>query len=153
MLVALPDANQAFRELTFNVVAARAESDVKPRVFFQDFPNRVLYIQDVAPEGGWRDVFMADSAQGNQTTAYFARRGRLIVARKSRTGTLVLKTGTRHTTYLDRPDEYEGGSFDRIMISMDADTVFPKAATLLKGDNEMTIAELKARIAEAAVTK
>src|SRR5690349_1808837 len=42
-IVALPDANQTFRELTFGFVASGAESDIKPRVFYQNFPNRVLY--------------------------------------------------------------------------------------------------------------
>src|SRR5262245_27241264 len=61
MVVALPNANQTFREITFGVVAARAEGDVKPRAFFEDFPGRVIYVRDMAPSGGWRDVFLADS--------------------------------------------------------------------------------------------
>jgi len=72
MIVALPDANQTFREIAFNVVASRAESNVKPRVFFDDFPNRVIYARDVVP-GGWRDVFMADSSTRIRRP-YFSRR-------------------------------------------------------------------------------
>ena len=152
MIVALPNANQTFREITFNVLAARAESDVKPRVFFEDFANRALYVRDVQPSGGWRDVFMADSTRGDQTTVYFARRGRLNVDREQRTVDVLLEDGTRHTTFLNKPEAYEGGSFDRLVVGMDAETVFPKPATLLKGDNEMTIAELRAKIALAAKT-
>src|ERR1700704_5491113 len=33
MIVLIPDANQTFREITFQVVATAAETDVKPRVF------------------------------------------------------------------------------------------------------------------------
>src|SRR5689334_2605545 len=36
MLEALPDANQAFREIAYNVLAQRAEGEVKPRVFFDE---------------------------------------------------------------------------------------------------------------------
>ncbi|MBI4486643.1 MAG: LptF/LptG family permease, partial [Acidobacteria bacterium] len=43
-IVALPNANQRFREITFGIVASKAETDVKPRVFFTQFPNRVIYI-------------------------------------------------------------------------------------------------------------
>ncbi len=43
MIEALPNANQTFREITFNVAASRAESDVKPRVFFEEDPHHVLY--------------------------------------------------------------------------------------------------------------
>src|SRR5581483_11724209 len=147
MIVALPDANQTFRQITFNVVASKAESDIKPRVFFDQFPNRVLYIRDTQPGGGWRDVFLADATQTGQTTAYFARRGRLAVDRAKRTVELVLEEGARHTTFADKPDEYEGGAFDRLVLNMDADTVFPRT-TLMKGDNEMTIAELRRTAAE-----
>src|SRR5713226_4377162 len=40
-IVALPDANQTFREIAFGVVKQRVEGHVRPRVFFEDFPNRV----------------------------------------------------------------------------------------------------------------
>ena len=125
MIEALPDANQNFREIMFDVLASSAETDVKPRVFFEDFRNRVLYVQDVEPTGGWRDVFMADSTRSDETTVYFAQQGRLIVNRTKRTVDLVLEQGTRHTTYLNKPDAYEGGAFDRLVLSIDADTVFP----------------------------
>ena len=41
---AIPDANQTFREITFNVVSQRVETEIRPRVFYQDFPGWVLYV-------------------------------------------------------------------------------------------------------------
>jgi LPS export ABC transporter permease LptG/LPS export ABC transporter permease LptF len=147
MIVALPAENQRFREITFNILASSSEGDVKARVFYQGFgANRALYVRDVAPTGGWRDVFLADTA-GNETTAYFAKQGRLLIDRNKKTVELLLEQGTRHTTYLDKPVDYNGGAFDRLILSIDADTVFPRT-TVLPGDNEMTIAELRAKIAE-----
>ncbi len=73
--MALPDANQTFRQITFDVIASGAQSDIKPRVFFQNFPNRVIYVRDILPETGWRDVFLADDTQPDQTTAYVAKGG------------------------------------------------------------------------------
>src|SRR5262245_20238326 len=61
MIVALPDSNQAFREITFRVMTNMAESEVKPRVFFQDFPNVVIYAREVKPGLGWSDVVLADN--------------------------------------------------------------------------------------------
>lgn len=147
MILGVPNANQTFREITFNIVASKAESDIKPRVFFDQFPNRVLFVRDVLPSGGWHDVFLADSTRPGQTTAYFARDGRLLVDRPKKTVELMLEQGTRHTTFADKVDEYEGSSFDRLVLNMDADTVFPKTQ-LLKGDNEMTIAELREQAAK-----
>src|SRR2546425_596487 len=149
MIVALPNANQTFRTITFNVIASKAESDIKPRVFFDQFPNRVLYVRDVPPSGGWRDVFLADGPRSGETTAYFARQGRLNVDRAKQTVELVLEQGTRHTTFANKPEDYEGSSFDRLVLNMDAETVFPRTQ-LMKGDNEKTIAELRATAAENA---
>ena len=58
LVFALPDANQAFREITFRTVASRAEGEVEPRVFYDDFPNVMLYTRNVSTTGqGWTDVF------------------------------------------------------------------------------------------------
>jgi LPS export ABC transporter permease LptF/LPS export ABC transporter permease LptG len=150
-IIALPDANQTFREITFNIVASSAESDIKPRVFFSSFPNRILYVRDMPPGGTWRDVFFADDTKADQTTVYFARSGRLLIDRAKRTVQLLLEEGTSHTTYTARPDGYDGSAFGTLMLNMDAETVFPRAQ-IIKGDNEMTIAELRAKIAEGEKT-
>jgi len=145
LLVALPNANQTFREITFNVVASKAESDVKARAFYQGFPNRVVYVRDVLPDRGWQDVFLADTTRTDQTSVYFASGGHLLIDRTQRTAHLQLENGTRHTTYTARPEEYDVDSFDRLVLNLDADTVF-KRTSLLKGDNEMTVAELRADV-------
>jgi lipopolysaccharide export system permease protein len=149
MIVVLPSANQRFREITFNVVASQGEGDVKPRVFFTTFPNRVIYVRDVPQAGGWSDVFLADSTEPAQTTVYFAQAGRLLIDREKRTVHLLLENGTRHTTYASKPDESEDSSFQQLVLNMDADTVFPRSQ-VMKGDPEMTIGELRGVIAENA---
>jgi LPS export ABC transporter permease LptG/LPS export ABC transporter permease LptF len=147
-IVALPNANQSFREITFNVVASRVESAVKPRTFFEEFPNRVLYVRDVRPGGGWRDVFLADSSQAGRTTVYLAREGRLVIDRAHRMVELVLEHGTWHMTRADRPAEYEGTAFETITLRLDPQTVFPPPPS--KGAPEMSLAELHQAIADAA---
>jgi LPS export ABC transporter permease LptG/LPS export ABC transporter permease LptF len=147
LLVALPNANQTFREITFNVVASKAESDVKPRAFYQGFPNRVVYVRDVKPGAGWQDVFLADTTRPDQTSVYFASGGRLLIDRDKRSVQLVLTDGTLHTTFAAQPERYDVSSFDRLVLNMEAESVF-KRTQLLKGDNEMTIAELRAEIAK-----
>ena len=147
-IVALPNANQTFREITTNVVADRIENNVKRDVFFEDFPNRVIYVRDLPSGGGWRDVFLADSTRAGQTTTYFAREGRIVVDRGKRSVQLLLTHGTRHTTRSDKPEEYEGSEFESVLITLDPETVFPRPPS--KGPPEMTIAELGASIAEGA---
>jgi LPS export ABC transporter permease LptF/LPS export ABC transporter permease LptG len=147
MIVALPNANQRFREITFNVVASQAEGDVKPRVFYDNFPNQVLYVRDIPQTGGWRDVFLADSTHPNETDVYFAKRGRLLIDRSKHTVQLELEDGTQHTTYTMEPDKADVSSFQRLVLKMDAEAVFPRTQ-IMKGDNEKTIAELRATIAD-----
>src|SRR5438067_1018785 len=147
MIVALPNANQRFREITFNVVASQAEGDVKPRVFYDNFPNQVVYVRDIPQAGGWRDVFLADSTHPNETDVYFAKRGRLLIDRPKHMVQLELEEGTQHTTYAREPDKADVSSFQRLVLKMDAEAVFPRTQ-IMKGDNEKTIAELRATIAD-----
>ncbi len=148
IIVALPDANQSFREITFGIVATRVEQNVKPRVFFEDFPDRVIYIRDLPAGGGWRDVFLADTSRPDQTTVYFAREGRILIDREQRRVQLQLSGGTSHTTSGARPESYESTQFERITINLDPETVFRRPPP--KGPPEKTFAELRQTIDEAA---
>ena len=78
---------------------------------------------------------------------FTAKRGRMAIDRAKRTVDLVLEDGTRHSTNLRDPAKYEVTRFSEFIIGLDPNTVFP-ATEILKGDNEMTMAELRARAAE-----
>lgn len=148
IIVSLPNANQTFREITAGLVATRAEHNIKPHVFFEDFPNRVVYVRDAPPGGGWRDVFLADSSAPDHTDVYVAREGRLLVDRARHTVQLQLRTGTQHTTRPSKPDECQVASFAETNLSLDPSIVFPRPPP--RGINESTIAELRASIADVA---
>jgi LPS export ABC transporter permease LptG/LPS export ABC transporter permease LptF len=147
MIYALPDANQTFRQITFEVIASGAESDIKPRVFFQNFPNRVIYVRDILPETGWHDVFLADDTQTDQTTVYVAKAGRLVIDRNTKTVQLVLEQVTRHVTFPNKPEAYDVGYSESLALNMNWETVFPRTQ-IIKGDNEKTVAELRETAAE-----
>ena len=148
-IIALPDANQTFREITYNIIASGAESDIRPRVFFTSFPNRVLYVRDILPESGWKDVFLADATEPEHTTVFVAKSGRVVLDRVHRTVELALENGTQHTTARDTPDEYTADAFEATVLKVDPETIFPRTQ-IVKGDNEKTIAELRHTIAENA---
>jgi len=149
-IVALPSANQSFREITIGVIASWAQGDIKPRVFFQNFPNRVIYTRDIDPAGEWHNVFLADDTHPEQTTVYLAKRGRLLIDQQKRKVELVLEQVTQHTTYTNKSEAYDGGANELLTLDMDANTVFPRTQGPLKGDNEMTIAELRGVVADNA---
>ena len=144
---AVPDANQAAREIRYNVVAQLVEGEVKPRVFFDHFPNRVLFVRDVPAGGGlWRDVFLADSTDPHNPVVYLADRGQMVLDRQRRTVELVLEDGTQHTSKAHAPQDYSVARFEQLVLSLDPETVFPRSGPA-KGDREMSIAELRALIA------
>ena len=146
LVVALPDANQRFREITYEVIATRAQDEVRPRVFYEDFPNIVVYVQDVAADGSWSQVFLADSRHGGQPDVYLARKGRMQLDRENRLVDLVLEDGTGHHIDGQGPDQYELSRFEEIRISLDPESVFPLSGPQ-RGYREFTISQLQAETA------
>lgn len=146
MIVAVPAANQAFRELTYRVVSSWTESQVRPHVFFQDFPNLVFYVGDSSPEGGWRDLFVADTSQPESPRIYTASRGEIRIDNVKRTVQMVLADGQSHLIGGQEPEKYEATQFERVVLTLDPATIFPREGPM-KGDREMTVAELRRRIA------
>src|SRR5437867_10032618 len=136
MIEALPDANQAFRQIAFNVLAERAEGEVKPRIFFTEFPDLVIYVRDIPPEGGWNDVFMSDNTPGRPQAIYLVRYGRVVLDAKRRTVEMVLEDGTRHVANVD--GSYQVVKFERQVVSVSAESVFPRGGPT-RGDPELTI--------------
>jgi LPS export ABC transporter permease LptG/LPS export ABC transporter permease LptF len=146
IIVAVPAANQAFREISFRLLMS-AGSEIAPRVFFEEFPNRVIYVREVTPGVGWSDVMIADSSTPNDPRLYVAKRGRLLLDESKRRVEVVLEHGSTHSVRLQEPEQYEISQFEHTTLGVDPESVFPTEGPP-KGDREMTIAELKARMAE-----
>jgi LPS export ABC transporter permease LptG/LPS export ABC transporter permease LptF len=149
MIWAIPDANQTFREITYDVVSKRVENDVHPQVFFEDFPGWVLYARDVPHDGGgWKDVLVADTRKAGETDLYLAQNGRLILDRAKQTVDLVLTNGTRYSSTGPEGREIETYRFPRnLIVSLDPQSVFPRME-LQRGTNELSIPDLRRVAAE-----
>jgi LPS export ABC transporter permease LptG/LPS export ABC transporter permease LptF len=146
MIVAIPDANQTFREITFDIISKRVENDIRPRVFFEDFPGWVLYARDAPPPGqpGWKDVVVANTTRPDTAEIYFARRGQVVLDRQRRRVDLVLSDGTSYKT--PKPGESDTYRFPGdLVIQLDANTVFQRGE-LPRGITELTIAQLREEI-------
>ena len=62
----MPRGNQQFSALRNELTAASAERVVKPRVFYDDYENLMIYVNDVDPATGqWKGVFVADNRGEN----------------------------------------------------------------------------------------
>ena len=146
MIVAIPAANQTFREITFGVVSQRVETEIRPRVFYQDFPGWVLYALEEPDPGqaGWKKVLVANTGTAGQTRVYFAERGRLVVDRERRTVDLVLTNGTTYQTTraAGKAPATDTLRFPEQVLGLNPEAVFPKIS-IQKGVNEKTIGELR----------
>ncbi len=148
MLKAMPDGNQKYREMVQEIAMDRAEGEVRSRVFYEDFPNLVLYVHEVPLDGkGWLDVMAVDTKNSGQPILYLAKRGRMLIDREARTIRMVLEDGTRHTTKVEDPAAYEVLKFERTIIALDPETVFPRTGPQ-RGQREMAIEELAALAGE-----
>jgi LPS export ABC transporter permease LptF/LPS export ABC transporter permease LptG len=146
-IVALPDGNQTFREITYSVGASRVERSVKPGVFFEDFGNLIIYVNEVPQTGGWRRVFLADMRTPGKKTVHFAGEGRIRLDRVKQLVQLELKHVTSVTTYHTKPDDAEQSYLEEIAVNLDPKLVFKDPPA--RGDREMTLAELKENIVRA----
>ena len=147
MIEAIPNANQTYRDITARIVADRAEGQVQERVFFEDFPNTVLYVREIPQTGGWKDVIAADTRNPAAPVLYVARSGRMLVDRTARTIQMVLENGERHTTKTADPTFYEIAQFGYSLMSLDPEAVFPRRGPAA-GDREKSIAQLRQDVAE-----
>ena len=144
-MVLIPVGNQTFREITFNLLASSAENEVKPRVFFDGFPNVVLYARELPPTGGWNGVFIADNRSGEGQSVYLARHGRAVVDRNAKTVEMVLEDWTRHET--DANGGYRVFRGEHLVLNLSPEGMFPSGG-IAKGLREMSVPELRARIAD-----
>ena len=96
-LYVAPRANQGILDLD-RLLATQASYEIQPRVFYEDFKNTVLYVQDVRSGTGaanWRQVFMADVT--DPSTPKITTAASATVVSDSTTELLMrLRDGTEH---------------------------------------------------------
>jgi LPS export ABC transporter permease LptF/LPS export ABC transporter permease LptG len=108
-----PRSAAATLRLEESLKTTQASFEIQPRVFYEDFRNYVLYIQDVRTATGaalWHHVFLADLTQPanpNITTADQA----VVVNGDQQTIRLHLINGGRHETSPNDPNQYNITTF------------------------------------------
>ena len=152
--VALPAANQAYREIIFALIVSKARTGVSPRVFNDDLipgGNMVLYVSDIpADTGEWRDIFIYDTKNPQQPRAILARGGRMDIDRERNKVELDLRDGVIYTFNSASPEQIDEDRFDAGQFPLSYDEFFPKIP-LAKGDREMTLQDLDQTIGKLKV--
>src|SRR5262245_42959814 len=91
-----PDANQTFRDITFQLLQEKSAAEIKPRVFYEGFPQKVIYVQNSTAAGAWTGVMVADTTDLLRPSLVLAESGQLVIDKDRRLVALVLTNATRY---------------------------------------------------------
>ena len=76
-----PQSAKALNHLQDRLKSSQASFEIQPRVFYEEFKNIVLYVQDVVPSAGrslWRGIFLADISDPASPKITLSQRGALL---------------------------------------------------------------------------
>ena len=108
-----PRANRAILEMQQELAASQASYEIQRGVFYEDFHNAVLYVQNVRSGTGasnWDQIFMANVSDPNApviTTAASAT----VVNDNQQELLMRLRNGEQHETNPAQPDQYNVSTF------------------------------------------
>ena len=117
-----PRATAAWMSLEKSLANAQASYEVQPRVFYEDFKNYVLYVQDVRAAAGaasWRGIFLADVSDPNAPRITTADRA-TVVNGPNQVMTMRLRDGTEHQTDDSQPNNYTVSTFAQTDLPLQA---------------------------------
>ncbi len=109
-----PMSQAALARLQNRLKGSQVSFEVQPRVFYEGFPKRVLYVQDVKSAEGaaiWKGVFIADTTNPAAPRITLAREG-ILVSEGPDTLHLHLIGGAIHETDPQSPSDYQIKTFD-----------------------------------------
>lgn len=140
----LPAGNVAYQELRADILSSSSlDRMVKPRVFFDQFNDRVIYVNDVNPEDGTLlGVFMSDTTASDRQSIVVAERGRLTRVSNQQLW-LDLQNAEIHVSSRENKQRYDlfRNSTQRFKL---VDDLGQQSVSPVKSFREMNVAELYA---------
>src|SRR5208283_2300891 len=107
-----PQAARKLNRMEAGLTASQVPYEIQPRVFIEQFPNLLLYLEDVTgSRASWRGVFIADMTQRNPVKVTLAESGVLVNEAARNRFVLHLEQGSTHEFDPQRPEEYSIASF------------------------------------------
>ena len=107
-LYVIPKANQAILEMQRQLETSQASFEIQPRVFYEDFKNTVIYVQNVLSGTGasnWQRLFIADVS--DPTTPTITTSESATVVADGQNGMLIrLRNASEHEMVANQPGQY-----------------------------------------------
>ncbi|HEY7095118.1 MAG TPA: LPS export ABC transporter permease LptF [Terriglobales bacterium] len=113
-----PRSQAALGRLQDKLKASQASFEIQPRVFYEGFPNLVLYVQDVKGAeraAVWKGIFIADISTPSAPRITLAQQG-ILVSESPDTLHLHLTNGSTHENVPTNPEAYQISTFQETDI-------------------------------------
>ena len=95
--------------------SSQASFEVQPRVFYEDFKNMVLYVEDVRSGSNasqWRGVFLADVSDAAAPRITMAKNG-VVISEDPSSLHMHLEQGSQQAVQPAHPEQYEISTFSQ----------------------------------------
>lgn len=107
-----PQAANKLNQIEARLRSSQVPYEIQPRVFIEQFPDRLLYLEDVrGPRSWWHGVFIADSSQRDAPQVTLAESGILVNNLNSSGLTLHLERGATYQVDPQHPTQCNVSSF------------------------------------------
>jgi LPS export ABC transporter permease LptF/LPS export ABC transporter permease LptG len=123
-----PLSAAALARLEKSMASSQISFEVQPRVFYEDFKDRVLYVEDVSTMSGasvWKNVFLADITNPDAPSITIAKQA--IVTSEPNTIRLHLIDGENHESNAQAPGQYNISTFKETDMAISLPPVAPPA--------------------------
>ena len=137
-VVVAPRAAAALSRLQDRLKSSQASFEVQPRVFYEEFPNHVLYVQDTGSGRGaatWKGVFLADVGDASTPKLTMAHEA-VVMGDTPDSLHLHLIQGEQHEADLKQTERYSITTFG------ETDLVLPMPAVVSDSAGNTPAAEL-----------
>lgn len=101
----LPLGNWTLRQLQYQIQTLPVQAQIKPRVFYEEFPGTVLYVEDIELQtSAWKGVLVVDTSEEGEKRTILARRGHAVAADQGRRIQLHFEDGSIYKTRFESPE-------------------------------------------------
>jgi lipopolysaccharide export system permease protein len=115
----MPRANAKLSEITRRIALSAANASIQQRVFAEDFPGQLLYVDKIDRHSGrWHGILLFDSTNPNQETLITADSGDLVTDQRDGTAWLNLRDTATHVLRPDEPEAYSKSDNNELRIRL-----------------------------------
>lgn len=138
---ALPWGNTSFKEFLYEVIETRAAMSINEKVFNDDFPGLVIYVDNYDPRTHEiTGILIHDERNPEEPSTIFASSGKLVTIPEERTVRLHLENGSIHRS--------QGGSIYRLIefASYDLLVTLQQQKKDYRNELDMSLSELMSHL-------